>query len=183
MGAAALAARTSMETLETERLLLRIFRPSDLDAYAEICADPEVMRYIKDGRTLSREETWRHMAVILGHWDLRGYGLWAVEERATGRLIGRIGHWNPEGWPGFELGWMLARRFWGHGFATEGARSALRHAFSVLHVPHVISLICPENAPSIQVAQRLGEQLEGTTEVGRIRLLIYGIDRRDWVDK
>ncbi len=166
-----------MLTLETERLTLRAFRPEDLDAYAKTCADPEVMRYINDGKTLSREETWRDMAAILGHWQLRGYGLWAAEDRATHKLIGRIGHWNPEGWPGFELGWMLGRRFWGHGFATEGGRSALQHAFSALNVSHVISLIHPDNARSIRVAQKLGERLEGTVEIAKIKLLVYGIEK------
>lgn len=170
-----------MFVLETERLTLRMFRPGDLGAYAEMCADPEVMRYINDGRTLSRDETWRDMAVILGHWELRGYGLWAVEERATHSLIGRIGHWNPEGWPGFEVGWMLGRRYWGCGFATEGARAALRHAFSVLNVPHVISLIHPDNALSIRVAQKLGERLEGTAEVAKAKLLVYGIDKGEFI--
>lgn len=170
-----------MVTLETERLTLRMFRPSDLEAYAEMCADQDVMRYINDGRTLSREETWRDMAVILGHWELRGYGLWAVEERATRNLIGRIGHWNPEGWPGFEIGWMLGRRYWGHGFATEGAKAALKYAFSVLNVPHVISLIHSDNTPSIRVAEKLGERLEGTTEVSKITFQVYGIARDEQV--
>ena len=170
-----------MVTLETERLTLRMFRPSDLDAYAEMCADPDVMRYIYDGRPLSREEAWRDMAVILGHWELRGYGLWAVEERATHNLIGRIGHWNPEGWPGFEVGWMLGRRYWGRGFATEGAKAALKHAFSVLNIPHVISLIHSDNAPSIRVAERLGERLEGTAEVSKITFQVYGIARDEYV--
>lgn len=172
-----------MLDLETERLTLRMFRPGDLDAYAEMCADPEVTRYINDGRMLTRDETWREIAVILGHWQLRGNGLWAVEERATQSLIGRIGHWNPEGWPGFELGWMLGRRYWGCGFATEGARAALDHAFTVLNVPHVISLIHPENARSIRVAEKLGERLEGTTEIRSVKLLVYGIDRSDCVAK
>lgn len=170
-----------MRNLETERLTLRAFRPEDLEAYAEMCADPEVMRFINDGKTLSREEAWRDMALVLGHWQFRGYGLWAVEERATHNLIGRIGHWNPEGWPGFELGWMLGRRHWGQGFATEGARAALQHAFSVLNVPHVISLIYPENVPSIRLAQRLGEHLEGPVEVAGIKLLKYGIDKSEYV--
>ena len=170
-----------MLALETERLALRMFGPGDLGAYAEMCSDAEVMRYINDGRTLTRDESWRDMAVILGHWQLQGYGLWAAEERATQNLIGRIGHWNPEGWPGFELGWMLGRRYWGCGFATEGARAALQHAFAVLSVPHVISLIHPENARSIRVAEKLGERLEGTTEIANIKLLVYGIDKSEYV--
>src|SRR5262245_16307011 len=140
-----------MITLQTDRLSLRMLRETDLDAYAEMCADPEVMRYIGDGQPLSRPMSWRNLAMMVGHWSLRGYGLWAAEERASGALVGRVGFWNPEGWSGFELGWMLRRPFWGMGYATEGARAALRVAFSQLQQPHVISLIHPENAAAIPV--------------------------------
>jgi RimJ/RimL family protein N-acetyltransferase len=166
-----------MITLETPRLLLRPFREEDLDAYAAMCADPDVMRYIGEGRPLTRAETWRQMAAILGHWHLRGYGVWAVEERASGAMIGRIGFWNPEGWPGFELGWLLGRACWGYGFATEGARVALDYAFSALKQNHVISVIEPENIRSIRVAERLGEKREGRAEVFGKDVLIYGIER------
>ena len=167
-------------TLETERLWLRAFREEDLDAYAAICADPEVMRYLGDGRVLSRADAWRQMALIIGHWTLRGYGLWAVEERATGDLIGRLGFFNPEGWPGFELGWMLRRASWGRGYATEGAGRALAHAFTEMGRDHLISLIRPDNRASIRVAERLGERLERRTDLFGQEALVYGIDRARW---
>ena len=166
-----------MAILETTRLILRMFRESDIDAYAEMCADSEVMRYIGNGKPLSRAEAWRNMAMMLGHWELRGYGLWAVEERASGAMIGRVGCWNPEGWPGFELGWMLRRTYWGHGFATEAARVALDYAFEELNQLHVISVIQPANQASIRVAERLGERYEGTSEVVGVKVFIYGIHR------
>jgi RimJ/RimL family protein N-acetyltransferase len=169
-----------MLALETDRLRLRMFREDDLDAYAAICADPEVMRYLGDGKPLTRTEAWRQIAMILGHWQLRGYGLWAVEERRTGALIGRIGFFEPEGWPGFELGWMLRRASWGHGYASEGARCALAHGFTAMGRTHVISLIRPDNQPSIRVAERLGETLEGRTELFGHEALVYGIDRARW---
>ncbi len=169
-----------MVTLATERLLLRMFRQDDFEAYAAICADPEVMRYLGDGKALSRWDAWRQMAMILGHWQLRGYGLWAVEERATGALIGRVGFFEPEGWPGFELGWMLRRASWGRGYAIEGARRALAHAFTEMDRRHVISLIRPANQPSIRVAERLGETLEGRTDLFGHEALVYGIDRVAW---
>jgi RimJ/RimL family protein N-acetyltransferase len=165
-----------MATLQTERLRLRMFRADDLDAYAAMCADPEVMRYL-GGKPFSRLESWRHLAMILGHWELRHYGMWAVEERLTGQFVGRIGLIDPEGWPGFELGWALARRHWGKGLATEGARAALSYAFSVVRRDHVISLIHPDNHASIRVAQRLGERLEGETDLLGARVQVYGIHR------
>jgi RimJ/RimL family protein N-acetyltransferase len=109
-----------MLALETDRLTLWMLRESDIDAYAETCGDPEVMRHIGDGQPLSRPMAWRNLAMMVGHWSLRGYGLWAAEERATGTLVGRLRFENPEGWAGFELGWTLRRAFWGKGYATEG---------------------------------------------------------------
>ena len=162
--------------LETDRLILRMFRESDFEAYARLCADPEVMRFL-GGKTFDRIEAWRNMASIIGHWHLRGYGHWAVEEKASGKLAGRIGFLNPEGWPGFELGWTLAREFWGRGYATEGAQSALKYGFYELNREHIISLIHPENKASIRVAERLGERLEGKTELLGTEVLIYGMVR------
>jgi RimJ/RimL family protein N-acetyltransferase len=170
-----------MLTLETERLILRQWRTEDFEPFARICADPEVMRFLnQEGKPLTRHEAWRNMAFHVGHWHLLGYGHWAVEERASGRFIGRIGFLNPEGWPGFEIGWTLGREYWGKGYASEGARRALRYAFTELGRDHVISLIHPENRASMKVAERLGEKPEGETEVNGIPVLIYGISRETW---
>lgn len=78
-------------TLGTPRLSLRPFREGDLDAYAALCADPEVMQYVGDGGALNREDAWRQMAMLAGHWHLRGSVMWAVEAKATGQLLGRVG--------------------------------------------------------------------------------------------
>ncbi|HEX8118640.1 MAG TPA: GNAT family N-acetyltransferase, partial [Pyrinomonadaceae bacterium] len=153
------------ETLETERLVLRMFRESDTDAYADMVGDPEVMRFLGGGKPVSREEAWRNMAMILGHWQLRGYGMWAVEEKESAEMVGRVGCWNPEGWPGLEVGWTLRRRFWGRGYATEAARASVEYAFDELNRTRVISLIAPENLNSIRVAERLGEKPVGEWEV------------------
>ena len=163
-------------TLETERLIMRMWRDADFEEYAELCADPEVMRYL-GGKVFDRTEAWRQMASMIGHWYLRGYGIWAVEEKASGRLAGRIGCINPEGWPGFEVGWTLKREFWGKGYATEAGRRALEYGFNELDKPHIISLIHPENRASIRVAERLGEKLEGNARVFETDVLVYGIDR------
>ncbi|MDX6711117.1 MAG: hypothetical protein QOH96_2133 [Blastocatellia bacterium] len=166
----------TIPTLETPRLILRSFRNEDFEAYAEFCADPEVMRYLT-GKPMSRLESWRHMAMMVGHWVLRGYGSWAVEERESGKFIGKIGINDPEGWPAFEIGWTLGRPYWGKGYATEGARVALKYAFEELDRPHVISLIHRENRGSIAVAEKLGEKIEGETEVMGMPVLIYGVHR------
>jgi RimJ/RimL family protein N-acetyltransferase len=116
---------------------------------------------------------------MLGHWQLRGYGMWAVEERSSATLVGRIGFYELDDWPGMEVGWMLARSHWGRGLATEGARAALSFAFDVLQKPHVISLIRPENVASIRVAEKLGERLEGRSRALGAEALVYGIRNGD----
>lgn len=170
-----------MATLHTERLTLGMLRDKDLDAYAELYGDPNVARFIgAGGRPRSREEAWRHLAMIVGHWHLRGYGMWAVVERHTNAVIGRIGFFNPEGWPGFELGWALIRGYWGRGFATEGARVALDHAFTTLGRDHVISVIRPDNHRSIQVTERRGKCFERATQLNGHEVHVYGISREAW---
>lgn len=161
--------------LETSRLVLRELRNADLDDYAQICADDEVMRFL-GGKPLSRSEAWRGLAFFLGHWQLRGFGMWGVVEKATHRLIGRIGFHQPEEWPGFEIGWMIDRRVWGQGLATEGAGAILELAAPNYGQQHVISLIHPDNAASIRVAEKLGETLEGETDLNGTRVLVYGIE-------
>lgn len=154
----------SIPELTTERLRLRAFRESDFEAYAAIMADPEVTRFLGSGPPLSRADAWRQMAMILGHWVLRGFGLWAVEELETGRLIGRIGCHYPEGFPAFEIGYTLGREAWGRGYAREGAAAALAYARNVLHRREIVSIIRPDNLRSQRVAQSLGALPAETVE-------------------
>lgn len=163
--------------LETEHLRLRMFHQDDFLPYHTLCCDPEVVQFLGEGKPLSRLEAWRHLAIFLGSWQLRGYGMWALEEKATGQFIGRAGYIHPEGWPGIELGWVLARSYWGRGLATEAARAALHHGFHSFHFTHVISLIHPDNHRSLSVAERLGESREGVTEIFGRPALTYGIHR------
>src|ERR1051326_5861956 len=162
--------------LETKRLLLRWFREDDFSAYVEIATDPEVMKFL--GGTQTSFEAWRAMAAHIGHWYFFGYGVFAVEEKASGKMVGRIGFMNPPGWPGFELGWTLARASWGKGYATEGAARAMEDAFTEMNRHHLFSCIAPENVNSVKVAERLGETVEGETELLGKRVLLYGITRK-----
>jgi RimJ/RimL family protein N-acetyltransferase len=164
--------------IETERLVLRMFRESDTDAYAEMVADPEVMQFL--GKPMSRQEAWRNMAMVLGHWHLRGFGFWAVEEKESGEMVGRVGCWQPEGWPGLEVGWALRRGFWGRGYATEAARASANYAFDELGQARVLSLIAPENVNSIRVAERLGQKPGGEWEVFGTKVIIYAVGREEF---
>ena len=164
-------------TLETPHLLLRAWRGRDLEAHAQMSADPEVMRYIGDGRVLDQGQSWREIAMHIGHWVLRGYGQWALERKENGASIGRAGLWNPPGWPGLEVGWKLSRDAWGQGYATEAGRAAIDWAWVTLDVQELISVIHPGNARSIRVAERLGmSRLRESTLKGQ-DVVIFGIDR------
>jgi RimJ/RimL family protein N-acetyltransferase len=142
--------------LTTDRLLLRGFRPDDFERYAGMMGDPEVTCHLGEGHALSRVEAWRQLAIFTGHWVLRGYGLWAVEERSTGEFLGRIGCLYPEGFPAFEIAYTLGRWAWGKGYAREGAAAALRYARDVIRRTEITSIIRPANVASIRVATSLG---------------------------
>jgi RimJ/RimL family protein N-acetyltransferase len=159
--------------LRTARLRLRPFREADLDAFAAMCADAEVMQHIGAGGPVERDVAWRQMAVFLGHWALRGYGMWALERSADGRLIGRVGYLNPEGWPGCELGWLLARDAWGQGYAFEAASAALAYGRDALGIGDVISLIRPANARSIALAERMGATNTGPIDFMGQQALVF----------
>ncbi len=145
-------------TLTTERLELRAFTEADFETWAGIVADPEVARYI--GGVRDRMQAWLRIAAYLGHWQLRGYGQWAVVERDSGRLVGRSGLWFPEGWPELEVGWTFARSAWGNGYATEAARAAVEWGRTELGLRRIASAIAPGNTRSIAVAERLGMRFD-----------------------
>lgn len=163
--------------IDTARLRLRLYRESDLDVFAEMHADPVTMQYIGEGKPLTRAETWRFLAAGLGHWTLRGYGMFAVTHRETSEVLGRAGFYHPEHWPGFELGWLFHRKHWGRGYATEAAEAALEYAFKTLNQVHVASFIRRENQASIRVAEKIGERYEREIELLGAPALVYGIQR------
>jgi RimJ/RimL family protein N-acetyltransferase len=168
-------------TLETARLRLRPFRPEDIEPYAAMCADREVMRYVGDRGVLGRDDAWRQMAMLVGHWQLRGFGMWVVEELVTKAFVGRVGLHYPEGWPDREVAWALARPFWGRGYAWEAARAALGEAFGRLGWPGVVSLIDPANTRSVRLAERLGERLQREATIRGHPVLVYGIEKSAWL--
>jgi RimJ/RimL family protein N-acetyltransferase len=149
-------------TLQTNRLILRGWREADLDRYCMLRGDAEASQFI--GGVMSRDETWRNIATLLGHWMLRGFGVFALEEKATGQFVGYCGPWFPHGFPEREIGWALLPSAQGKGFATEAARRARSFAYEQLGWTTAISLIVSENVNSRRVAQRLGATLDGTAE-------------------
>jgi RimJ/RimL family protein N-acetyltransferase len=141
-------------TLTTDRLTLRGFRAGDWDAFAAMNADPRVREFLGNGSLLTREESWAQMETFLGQWELRGYGLFALE--VDGCFAGRVGILRPLDWPEPELGWTLAVPFWGRGLATQAARLARDWAFAQFGWDRLVSYIDPRNRNSQRVAERLG---------------------------
>ena len=162
--------------LETERLVMRGFRDDDQEQWAGIRADDEVMRSLGRDGGIGADEAWREMAMLAGHWALKGFGHWALEERSSGALIGNAGLFFPPDWPALEVGWTVSRQRWGEGFAGEAARAAARWAQAELGVDHLISLIAPSNSRSQRVAEKLGMSHEGEADVRGFSLLKYGSD-------
>jgi RimJ/RimL family protein N-acetyltransferase len=145
----------------TERLVLRPWRPADRTPFAAMNADPDVMRYIGDGRPMTRAESDRLLEAIKAHWAERGFGLWcAARGEEPDACVGFVGlavpSFLPAVLPAVEVGWRLARSVWGRGLATEGARAAVGHAFGPLRLSSVISIIDPLNERSVRVAEKLG---------------------------
>lgn len=168
---------TVPESLETARLTLRRPEPKDTEPWIAMCADPELTRHVTPGGVpLSREDAWRALATLIGHWEIRGYGMWILEERRTGAFLGRAGLWRPEGWPGLEVGWMLVRGAWGNGYALEAARAAVEVARERKLDRRLVSVIHPENARSIRVAERLGERPAGDVEVRGVLCRLYELE-------
>jgi RimJ/RimL family protein N-acetyltransferase len=170
---------------QTERLVLRRFRPEDADAFAALNADPEVMRYIGEGSPLTRAASDELLARIAGHWRSHGYGLWCVAERgAPDRCLGFAGlavpAFLPEVLPAVEVGWRLAREAWGRGYATEAARASIGVAFGPLGLASVISIVAEGNERSARVAEKLGMR-RGRDRLHplRGRLRIYEISSHD----
>lgn len=140
--------------LETPRLLLRLPRQEDFEAWAAFMADEEATRHI--GGLQPRPVAWRGLASMVGAWHLRGFAMFSVIEKETGQWVGRVGPWQPEGWPGTEVGWSIVRARWGRGYAPEAARATIDWAFGNLGWDEVIHTIAPDNANSKAVARRLG---------------------------
>lgn len=165
--------------LETTRLLLRPPIDQDIDGWASLDADARAVEFIGGLRT--RNQAWMDMATAAGMWGLRGCSLFSVIEKDTGRWVGRVGPWLPEGAIGTEVGWAISPTAWGKGYATEAAHAAIAWAFDHLGWADVIHCIDAPNAASIAVAERLGSNwLRANHEAGGKEVQIYGQSRHAW---
>ena len=158
-------------TLETERLILREGRESDFETLVAFYADEEASKPV--GGPLNRAQAWGRTAFNRGHWALRGYGNWALEEKATGDYAGWAGLWFPEGFPEREVGWGLILSKRGRGYATEAALRARSYAYEALGWKTAISLVAPDNPRSRRVAERLGAIFERAIQHEGMEFAVY----------
>jgi RimJ/RimL family protein N-acetyltransferase len=169
--------------LETPRLILRPPRLDDLDAWSDMMLDEPAARFI--GGVMPRAVCWRQLMTMIGAWHAGGFAMFSVIEKSSGRWIGRLGPWQPEGWPGPEIGWAIARDCWGRGYAVEGATAAATWAFERLGWMRMIHSIAPENSQSQRVAQKLGSRNLGPGTLPapfeHDPVEIWGQTRDEWV--
>jgi RimJ/RimL family protein N-acetyltransferase len=170
--------KTESVIIETERLILRRPDPEhDFDGWAKAMADEDTVRYLGK-KTMNRAEAWRNMAMLIGHWSIRGYGPFSLQLKATGEWVGKVGPWYPEGWPEHEIGWTISPDHLRRGYAIEAARAAVDYAFNVLGWPRLIHLILEGNEASVALAKKLGSTFERVQEglpgIMDQKIMVYG---------
>lgn len=173
-------------SIETERLKLRPFEARDVEAHVEMMRDPAVAAFLTpDGKPRHYGDEWRAAAMLIGHWQIRGFGFFTVEEKSTGDWVGRVGPWQPGGWPGLECGWSIAPHYWGKGYAPEAAIASIKWTFDRFpELARIISVIDPDNANSQHVARKVGEENSGEIfEFWGHKLDIWAADRTAWLDR
>jgi [ribosomal protein S5]-alanine N-acetyltransferase len=163
------------QILQTARLTVRELVPTDLDFMAEMLADAEVMRYYPKRLTRDLSSDWIERQIARYMND--GYGLWLAEDRNSGKPVGQVGLVRQQinGADETEVGYMIHKPYWRHGFATEGALACRDYAFNTLNKPRVISLVREDNAASRGVAENLGMEVVGRAPYGGAESLVYAV--------
>jgi [ribosomal protein S5]-alanine N-acetyltransferase len=170
--------------IETERLVLRRFEARDWQALARFYTDDQVMRFMLPGRGLPREQAQERAKSNIhnfnDHWARRGYGVWAVQDRASGRLLGQCGlRWVPEA-EQTELLYLLAKTAWGRGLASEAGQATLRDGFGRIGFDQLIALTAPENRGSQRVLAKLGFNYTGDGPIWEQSVSWFNLPREIW---
>ncbi len=177
----------------TKQLWLRQWRQGDRDPFALMNADDEVMRYFPGTLSRFQSDTW--IDYVSDEIDREGWGLWAVQHIHTSAFVGALGlhrvEFDTDFTPAIEIGWRLARRYWGHGFATEAATGVLEVAFDRLGLDEVVSFTVPHNEASRRVMEKIGMMLDPDAEFDHprvdpdthpqlVRHVVYRLTQREW---
>jgi ribosomal-protein-alanine N-acetyltransferase len=170
---------SDLKVLETDRLILRRLTMDDLDDLFKLYHSPEVRKYYSEGLP-SYEETRGELEWMINHCYVKyGFGMWAAIHKTTGQFIGRCGltPMDIEGHEAIEVGYMLAKEYWGQGLATEAAQAILQYGFEQAGLARLICVINPQNQASSRVAMKLGMTLEIDGDVNGEPTLLYSINR------
>ena len=171
-----------IKDLETERAILRMFTMDDLDAFAAICSNPQVTKYIGiECKPIPREDVKDAIVSILKHWEKNGFGRWAVVDKESNQLIVYSGLRSHEGTA--ELVYLLDEPFWNKGMATEISTAVIKVGFEDHNFPRIIAMTRPENTASIRVMEKIGMKLEKGDEITGISVIIYALSKEDYLSK
>lgn len=152
-----------MHELETERLRLRQWQSKDASSVIKFYKDPQNSKFV--GGPRDDDQAWRGLALLVGHWQLKGFGYWAVEEKHSIDFVGCVGLWQSPGWPELELGYWILEQYFGKGYAKEACVACIEFACQELDAESLVSYIDAENLPSIRLAESLGAHYEKTIEL------------------
>ena len=166
-----------MPEIETSRLRLRMFTPEDLDALASILSDRDVVRYLGMGEPRSREKSQATIDAILSHWNKHGFGIWALDHKERGQLIGWCGLQFLDKTPEVEVAYLLDKPYWGAGLATECALASLQYGFDQLKLDRIVAIARPENVASYRVMDKVGMKYERDAHYYNIDVVYYAITR------
>jgi ribosomal-protein-alanine N-acetyltransferase len=167
-----------MPAIETQRLLLRMFRPEDLDELARMFSDPDVIRYVGDGQPVNREGADKALQSIIKHWQTHGFGRWAAVDKQTKEFVGFGGLRSLFGTP--EVVYHLATAHWGKGLATELGRASLRFGFEDRQFDRIVAIAKPLNTASVHVMEKLGMHFEKDARYYDIDVVEYAIGRAEF---
>ena len=170
--------RTRSPVIETDRLRLRLFQPQDLDELASMFSNPEVMRYVADGKPAGRDVAEKALTSVIDHWRRHGFGRWAAEDKETRQFVGFGGLRSLFGMP--EVVYHFAPAHWGKGLATELARASLRYGFEEHRFEKIVAIAKPENAASIRVMEKVGMHYEMNTTYYDIDVVQYTLAREEY---
>jgi len=169
-----------MHSIETTRLYLRPLSVDDLDDFALMGSDAEVMRFIGSGITLSKDQTAKRLYSMVEHWSKHGFGLWAAIERVSNAWMGFCGLQLLDNTQEIEVGYRLAKQFWGSGFATEGARASVRYGFEQLELNKIVAVVQPENFASQRVLEKSGLKYLREDHFYNSRVKYFAITRDEY---
>lgn len=167
--------------IRTDRLHLRLFTREDSDAYAAIMGDRDVGKWFPRGEGYTREEAEKSLNYILEHWNKHGFGIWAVTHKEDNAFLGRCGLNLVAATSETEVDFVIAKNYWGRGYATEAARAALAHGFQILNLERIIALAKPDNVASIRVIKKIGMRHNKTAEYWGITCELFDITKAEYM--